>query len=393
MGKGEAVLPQLTGMRAIAAYTVLISHALAVYFIFGGVSEFHALALRLAYFGMSLFFVLSGFVIYYTYAAAFERGPLRETIYVFFVHRFARIYPLYIVSIVVSLVVLPSQLSSVGPVTALAYLTLTQSWFNREMAIFAPSWSISTEWFFYVAFIPLVFVLRYVKRPLLVLALFSPLLAFVLIQVFNNGYTFLTAWLTPILMHGPESAGVWGWFIYMNPLLRFMEFALGALAAKAYLSPGKAPSATVGEAFAGLSVAWCALGICTDQFANSPTIGNLTPNFVYAPAIAILLFCSCRFNLSLNRWLTLRPLVFGGNISYSVYVWSFFAITFLQTRDPGAPSIVAYFQAAAQTLGSIILTTIFAYLSYRIIERPARAFLRSRLEFKPEDRLVKNAVL
>jgi len=60
----EKIAP-LTGLRGIAAYAVLIAHAVDA-----GVSGRglpHSIAVGLAYFGMSLFFVLSGFVICYNY--------------------------------------------------------------------------------------------------------------------------------------------------------------------------------------------------------------------------------------------------------------------------------------------------------------------------------------
>ena len=55
----------------------------------------------------------------------------------------------------------------------LSYVTLTQSWFNVELAAFPPAWSISTEWFFYFAFIPLGLLIRRIRRPFLSLVLYS----------------------------------------------------------------------------------------------------------------------------------------------------------------------------------------------------------------------------
>src|SRR5580704_5650138 len=91
-------LEPLTGLRGVAACAVLIAHAIDISFYYKGVAIFHPFAARLAYFGMALFFVLSGFVIQYNYAGAFASGPFFTATYRFFVARFARLYPLYIIS-------------------------------------------------------------------------------------------------------------------------------------------------------------------------------------------------------------------------------------------------------------------------------------------------------
>src|SRR4051794_15939839 len=59
-------VPALTGARAVAAYAVLFEHAIDWTY---GVSSpaTHEFCARLAYFGMSLFFCLSGFVISLNY--------------------------------------------------------------------------------------------------------------------------------------------------------------------------------------------------------------------------------------------------------------------------------------------------------------------------------------
>jgi hypothetical protein len=67
---GMKQLPALTGLRGLAAYSVLIGHALN----FADVSPPALTAL--AYFGMSLFFVLSGFVITITEPASPPRVPV-----------------------------------------------------------------------------------------------------------------------------------------------------------------------------------------------------------------------------------------------------------------------------------------------------------------------------
>ena len=85
----------LTGLRGVAAYSVLMAHAAA--YAYPGAPIIPHYIHGLPYFGMSLFFVLSGFVIHYNYAGMFRTDGLAAGGKKFFIARFARLYPLYFV--------------------------------------------------------------------------------------------------------------------------------------------------------------------------------------------------------------------------------------------------------------------------------------------------------
>jgi peptidoglycan/LPS O-acetylase OafA/YrhL len=71
----------LTGLRAIAAFTIVFGHG---YIPWGYVTAL----------GMPLFFTLSGFIIHYVYCEAF-RANWGRAVGDFAVARFSRLYPLY----------------------------------------------------------------------------------------------------------------------------------------------------------------------------------------------------------------------------------------------------------------------------------------------------------
>ena len=82
-------VPALDGLRGVAAFLVAGAH----YMTMDGGAPLSEIVQTLTGLGMTLFFVLSGFVIHYNYNATITRpGGLR----LFFVARFARPYPLYI---------------------------------------------------------------------------------------------------------------------------------------------------------------------------------------------------------------------------------------------------------------------------------------------------------
>jgi peptidoglycan/LPS O-acetylase OafA/YrhL len=106
---------------------------------------------------VSFFFVLSGFILAFTYAGA--PGPIDRRR--FWVARFARIYPVYVLAIVVAL---PRWMASgrfaqeghaplVIASTLIVVLLLVQSWnWSIANAVNGPAWSLSAEAFFYAIF-------------------------------------------------------------------------------------------------------------------------------------------------------------------------------------------------------------------------------------------------
>jgi peptidoglycan/LPS O-acetylase OafA/YrhL len=83
----------LTGLRFVAAATVAIGHG-APSLAQGGLSEFIA---QVSSIGMTMFFMLSGFVLWLNYAERFQSQPLGSALREFIVARFARLYPMYAV--------------------------------------------------------------------------------------------------------------------------------------------------------------------------------------------------------------------------------------------------------------------------------------------------------
>lgn len=149
-------LDALTGVRFFAALAVFMFHYGA------GFSEQMGMPKPLTTFfhngnyGVSMFFVLSGFIMTYSYT-----GKLSTMIefYDFAVARIARIYPVYLLVLVIALPVLTSP---VDARRVLAVLLMLQSWTpassNFGYAWVMQAWTLSVEMFFYVIF-PLTLVL------------------------------------------------------------------------------------------------------------------------------------------------------------------------------------------------------------------------------------------
>ena len=154
-------IPELDGARGLAAFVVVVSHY------FGEVE--HGLGgLRIGWMGVSLFFVLSGFLIG---SIILERRDSPNFFSVFYIRRALRIFPVYflIVTLTLGFLWVHGTTAWTGqPLPALSYLTFTQNFFMalREAdgtLWLLPTWTLAVEEQFYLT-IPLIIVLLPTRR-------------------------------------------------------------------------------------------------------------------------------------------------------------------------------------------------------------------------------------
>ncbi|KAA9338905.1 acyltransferase family protein [Adhaeribacter soli] len=140
--------PALTGVRALAAYLVFVHHVLPGR---GILPEPIIQSMHAGQMGVSIFFVLSGFLISYRYSEALPAGNISFRNY--FLRRVARIYPLYLV---LSIIVLLWQ-KNFDPWHWFLNLSLLKGFFAFErLTGIAQGWSLTVEECFYLG-APLLF--------------------------------------------------------------------------------------------------------------------------------------------------------------------------------------------------------------------------------------------
>jgi peptidoglycan/LPS O-acetylase OafA/YrhL len=374
-------LAALTGLRLVAALCVVLAHSLDLV-VFKDGPALSVLGVGLAYFGMSLFFVLSGFVIYFNYAPLFERLPAREAALRFAVARFARLYPLYAFFMLLSLASIP--LSRVPPMLPDLYLfvPMLQSWFlgDRQYPLMytfgevALTWSISTELFFYILFPFLLLVRlprihRFLELPLLLVATLVVLVAL---------YLAVPPLPTPYAQQ---------WLVYFSPYCRIFEFIAGILTARLYLSLRDAPVGAREAKIAGVVAMGCGYFIAASVMsARNWTVQEsfsfydfIRPNLWNMPASVFLVFYVTRYESALRRLLSSRLAVAGGDASYSIYLLHFFILSHLYqpTRELSALSALELIVRMAIYL---LLTVAVAYGAYRVVEMPARLWIRAAFD-------------
>ena len=210
------VLPSLTGLRWVAAFGVFAYHVRNLGYFEGNAQTTLSAVVGSGDTGVSLFFMLSGFVLAWSDRTDGERaGPLRAALH-FWYRRAARIWPLHLVAVLAAIVVgatLMPSIRTASPAALVANVLLVNAWHAPWWQAGNPvSWSLACEAFFYLTFPFLIRPIRH-AHPAVLTAL--AVLAAVLVLV------------APVLVpHLPGSPVPASW-----PPARFPEFLLGVLTA------------------------------------------------------------------------------------------------------------------------------------------------------------------
>ncbi len=143
-------LPPLTGVRFLLAFWVILHHLSGKGRMIDGwvqtlPTPFQTIIYS-GYLAVGTFFVLSGFVLARSYGATEWN---RRTLLRYGIGRWARVYPVYLLSIVILSPIIYRQVTS-G--LAVNYGLVLQGWGTPRVHWNTPAWSLSCEMFFYLCF-------------------------------------------------------------------------------------------------------------------------------------------------------------------------------------------------------------------------------------------------
>jgi peptidoglycan/LPS O-acetylase OafA/YrhL len=386
-------IPALTGLRFFAAFMILWGHSV------GWIAQFQDADVdRITFIGvpgMSLFFVLSGFVIHYNYRDLFLRHGFARAICEFAAARFARLYPLYLVFLVMAI-------AADGPVPAriLGYfVTLTQSWWYTVYQdrliinwLFPLSWSISTEMFFYAVYPAVAFWFAAVvggRRMLWIAALFScaVLAGLVASRIYLSSFLDIAQAYVPDYIASGSDDSFDRWFFYFSPYARVLEFLLGCMTAQAVVGMRGKPVLAIERhlgawALAAAVAALLLISMMTVGIVQTTPVTkyvkHLEMTFLCGPPVSIILFCVARYETRVARLLSLPVLVLLGEMSYSIYLVHTFTLRLFE-RPPRLFSPWQALDAGLCVVCGIALTLIVSYGTYHLIEMPGRLRLRRAL--------------
>jgi peptidoglycan/LPS O-acetylase OafA/YrhL len=400
-------VPALTGLRFVAAFSVLIAHSMSM------LMSGHETPDGLIYwvttasgFGMTLFFILSGFVIHYNYAAAVTGGRRLRGIATYLWARFARLYPLLLLTLLgyvllkflAFLVGHPEQFDNVFQALPF-FLFSVQSWFyvpiGDNSLIYAVggssslTWSISTEWFFYFLFPCMACVILRSRTPwstAVLAGLWCALWIAISTSLYDRSVQ-IDAWaverfgsIAGVQEHQQDSFV--RWLLYFSPYLRIGEFVLGTLVAQLYVQL-RGRKVAGGENSFGTAVFFAAAAsvFLVTYLEYSTNVGvnifrKMNMNFALAPSAALLIFCAARYRNVASRILNSRPIIVLGDASYSIYLIHFgVLIAIVVLTGSAVHGVVFDTLKLIVVMAAIILLSILLYTYY---ETPSRKWLRQR---------------
>ena len=355
-------LDALTSLRFFAAAMIVIHHSVGL---FGfNKDNYPPIALGQA---VSFFFILSGFILAYVYPKLETWPEIKRFLFA----RIARIWPAFLASFFLAYWLLSlSWDSEIG----LANILMIHAWLPFPIYYFSynwVSWSISTEFFFYLAF---PFLIYQWDKTWLVKLLTSGIIVVLMIEVSNElqlpSYSSLNDGITHTAL------------LYIHPVSRIFEFILGIFVASCWRknvgcvqwSKSRASLYEIGVILlAGASMLY--ISLLAAWVGNKHWLGLSAEEWLSHSgsmfAFGLLIYVMAVGRGWITVWLSLPLLVLLGEISFSCYLLHQILLRYYQaniTLFPHLPNILSL------AIFWVILL-LASYLMWALIEMPGRRLM------------------
>lgn len=324
--------------------------------------------------GVTIFFVLSGFVLTVTYGSVMAEPRIVST-WNYAVARIARVLPLYWL-VLLLIVVVVFSFDPAPPTAGLWWHFLAiQAWsgdLNLAYAWNAPGWSVGVEIFLYAMFPMLILLARVLTstRTVVIAAIVvvaAMAAAVIVFHVTGND---------ELPLSNPASAHRW---IYRSPLSRVGDFALGICCALIYARERHRVNLVKAAPFVAAAMSMLILALMMiPQLARS----SFSYDLAYAvPGAVLVLSLALGPHQGIARFLGSVALVALGELSYAFYL----------IHEPVGGQFQRLgvspngFTPVGVTVLILVLLSLIA-VSWGLhvsFERPARIFLRKRLSIAP----------
>lgn len=345
-------LDGLTSVRFFFAMMVVVGHFIGEYGAeFGTLPGF---VYNMAPLAVSWFFVLSGFVLAYNYPELSTNRQRRD----FLILRIARIWPVHCVVLTAAVLFLYVTHNSYlfrHPDWLFFHYTLTQAWtMNADIAngYNGPAWSVSDELFFYIAYIGMLAPWRWLR------------ISMVLIPVaIGAALPIAHGCFLPLDGAGSTAGSPYcNFLVFQFPPARLIEFVAGVAVCRMKI---RLPQ------LIGFAMATAVFGSFIPAISG---IGNgpLSREILLIVGGGALIASLARDGW-LSRLLSFRPLVIGGEISYSMYLIHQMVILGILPR-------IHVLDLSLRFLILVMITITASALLFYFVESPVRNAVKASLK-------------
>ncbi|MFI5784011.1 acyltransferase family protein [Nocardia sp. NPDC051570] len=374
-------LPSLTGARSLAAFAVFLFHtALLQLFPFqqsgSGKLLKDLFSPQLGALGVAFFFLLSGFIIDWS----FREG---ESSRAFYRRRALKLFPTHAIAALTVVVVLSVPLSNIE--AWLPNLLLFNEWtlhWHTTAELNAPSWSLSSEWLFYLLFPLAIPLMRKIRGNSLwwMVGLFTVLLTATHLAIYlfvspgltmapmqpipvSPDYTWLTRYhMKETLVDSGAATSMW--LSYQFPLTRLLEFFVGVTFSRLVKS----------GIWRNTNLTWPLLSSACCYALTY--IAPLTFRFsllTVLPLSALIATLAVRDIRGLSGWLGNKTTVWLGNISFAFYMAQFPVMAIMQRNFVKGRAVDNFAGYAEWAFLAFVVSIIAAAGMYHLVEKPIMA--------------------
>ena len=380
----------LNGLRAIACLSVILSHVFLTldYHVQGPLLQFLFYFFWKIGIGVSIFFVLSGFLLSYPFWERYLSNREFPDIKDYAVKRAARIMPGYYAALIVSLIVVyafhqPMEYAVRRIVTAFTFTSGFHYTTFFSSRVDAPLWSVSFEVFSYVL-MPIFFFLIFRatgRRSSFLKGVSCWIAVFALMIALNH---FIHVYFTPDNADRGWQYGIIGgakaWMPGYNPVGLFGHFIFGILAAgitSAISRNEELKSKLTRMRIFDIAVPVLILAIIAMVILVPAEKVSLQLQPYYFPSVTILimlLVVSLVNSVKAGKILDCRFLNFTGKISFGLYIWHYIIINLISftvypayTNDQTMKNWSSWLAINA---GMMVTAYIVATVSFYFLEKP-----------------------
>lgn len=400
----KSMIAPLDGVRAIACLSVVMFHISLKAHVWNlSFLGHNAISIIMAGdAGVTLFFVLSGFLLFLPYVKSLLFDGQWPGLRIFYLRRALRIIPGYYISLFLMILIWHPEYLQVNHLKQLLLFLLffmdsSKSTFQQ---INGPFWTLAVEWQFYLLLPWLALAMRFVvqrgnttRRAWMLVACLCILVCWGLFSRYAGLYlTTHTAatWLVPrqvvdivlFFLYGVGGPGLHGKFLE--------DFALGMFAAFCYTMTRREETKELWTRTLqrlspwlwGSGLSWLFLMALWEASLSAPHIGGFM-TFLYGVSYDVshefglsLGFAACVLailfgNAGLRRMFSWTPLRWVGLISYSMYMWHLPLIqTFMDGIAPYTQHWKLTYLYGIDWLWVLVAVIPFSFLFFVLVERP-----------------------